>query len=287
MDDNPWGNPTPATSEQATPAPVSPVVLPSVGSDEVPAWEAQPSPPEGAQSSTELGQEEEEPEVNKEDDGLAPMAVEGEEQAGPQEPVDVDESVHEPTAALTEDHTTDHSATPNVQLQNDTSRDGEAEAQPDAAVSQDNPVVASPSAVADAPNPTDSTPTPTPAADDAFDDDGFGDDDEFGEMGGDNAGDDDFGDFGDFDEGSGGFEEAQFDPPPAPAPVPAPAPPPVASTSGLPPLNLDWSKPTRKGLGPQLEEWFEEVYAGAGESMTDEQERQVDGVGQVLVNKQL
>lgn len=105
--------------------------------------------------------------------------------------------------------------------------------------------------------------------------------DDFGEAGGE---DDDFGDFGDFGEGEDeGFgavpEEFAEDVPWVP----------VASTSGssYPPLRLDLSSPSRTNLAPQLAPFLAGAYPLASSSLSDEKERQVDGVGQVLVSEPL
>lgn len=107
------------------------------------------------------------------------------------------------------------------------------------------------------------------------DDDAF-DEDDFGEMGGDDANDDDdFGDFGDVD--STAFEPAVIEHFP------------VASTSAIPypPLQLDLSTPTALAMAPQLDDFFERMYPRARETLSDEPERQVDGIGQVLVTESL
>ena len=297
MDDNPWGNPTPTDSEQATPAPISPVVVSTDDADEVPAWSGEPTEAQAGDEPAaphEEDKEEADGEVKNDYDGFEPMTAEAnadEDEA--KEAVEAEAPAHDhdephpdPSLGLDYNEAEAEPETPLSVTTTPTEDQADAEAVADPIDVEDEP--ASLAAVANASELADE-PTPAPAAadDEGFgDDNGFGDDDDFGEMGGEGAGDDDFGDFGDFDESAGAFEEAQFDPPPPPpAPISAPAPPPVASTSGLPPLRLDWSKPTRKALGPQLNEWFEQIYPGAADSMTDEQERQVDGVGQVLVTE--
>lgn len=91
--------------------------------------------------------------------------------------------------------------------------------------------------------------------------DSFDDEDDFGEMGG----DDDFGD----------FEETDYIP--------------EASTSksvyAL--MKLDLHRATAASLEPQLTPFIQELYPTAADWLTDEQERQVDGVGQVLVTESL
>ena len=121
-------------------------------------------------------------------------------------------------------------------------------------------------------NPTPFDPVPAPA----FDDEGFGDDD-FGELGGD--GDDDFGDFGDPDEAFGSAPPmTAFEAPPAPSPQP------VASTSN-PAFRLDLSTPTRTALAPLLAPFWESRYPTATDCLSFEPERQVEGIGQVLVSE--
>ncbi|KAL8280414.1 hypothetical protein RQP46_007062 [Phenoliferia psychrophenolica] len=143
--------------------------------------------------------------------------------------------------------------------------------------------LASPTPEERGPPPMDAFPDDAaPAA--LFDDGGFGDDDDFGELGG---GDDD--DFGDFDEGDmSGFGSAPpmtaFDaPPPAPTPAPPPPPQPVASTSN-PAFRLDLSTPTRSALAPTLAPFWESRYPAASDALSAEPERQVEGIGQVLVS---
>jgi hypothetical protein len=104
--------------------------------------------------------------------------------------------------------------------------------------------------------------------------------DDFGEAGG----EDDFGDFGDFGEGEDdGFGDA---PDAFTEDVPWV---PVASTSGssYPPLRLDLSSPSRSNLAQQLAPFLAGAYPLASSSLSDEKERQVDGVGQVLVSEPL
>ncbi|KAM0749739.1 hypothetical protein T439DRAFT_326615 [Meredithblackwellia eburnea MCA 4105] len=124
-------------------------------------------------------------------------------------------------------------------------------------------------------------PTPTSAqpATDSFGD-AFDDDDEFGEPGG---GDDDFGDFDEGDDSAFGAAPPMtaFD---APPPPPPPASVPVLSTSA-PAFRLDLSAPNRTALGPQLAPFLSNLYPSASSSVSDEPERQVEGVGQVLVSE--
>ncbi|GAA5897656.1 hypothetical protein JCM5296_003748 [Sporobolomyces johnsonii] len=124
-------------------------------------------------------------------------------------------------------------------------------------------------------------PAPSSSAPPADD---FGDfDDDFGEMGaaGEAAGDD-FGDFGD----AAPLDEAAFEAP-SPAQPATPAPPPVASTSYLPPLRLDLSShPLRRTVAPQLREFCGSAWGGkTASAVSDEQERQVEGIAQVLVTE--
>lgn len=123
-----------------------------------------------------------------------------------------------------------------------------------------------------------------PVAKDGDEGSGFGDAienedefDDFGDMGGGDGDDDDFGEFGG-DEAFGAaattFEQQEA--------------PPVASTSSspyAPPFRLDLSKPTRSSLGPQLAQFLQSAYPNAAVVVSDEPERQVDGVGQILVTE--
>lgn len=119
----------------------------------------------------------------------------------------------------------------------------------------------------------------TPGSEDDFDD--FGD--------ATNGADDDFGDFGDFDDaGADAFgDNADFVD--APAPMPQRPPPPVSTTSftGYPPLKLDLSDKTHSGIAGQLKDFLQDIYPSALEAVSDEPERQVEGVGQVLVSEPL
>lgn len=120
---------------------------------------------------------------------------------------------------------------------------------------------------------------PAPLPPPASADDGF-DDDDFGPPGG---GDDD--DFGDFDDNAdfAGFGSAPpvaafaFEqPPPPPAPV---------AQAGSPAFRLDLSNPTRAALRPLLAPFWAAAYPPVEGTMSDEMERQVEGVGQVLVSE--
>ncbi|GAA5953102.1 hypothetical protein JCM21900_005068, partial [Sporobolomyces salmonicolor] len=114
--------------------------------------------------------------------------------------------------------------------------------------------------------------------------DDFGDfDDDFGEMGA--AGevaDDDFGDFGD----AVPMDEAAFEASVPPQPTTS-APPPIATGSYLPPLQLDLSnRPLRRTVAPQLREFCRSAWGGeTASAVSDEQERQVEGIAQVLVTE--
>ncbi|KAK4692815.1 hypothetical protein P7C70_g9053, partial [Phenoliferia sp. Uapishka_3] len=99
----------------------------------------------------------------------------------------------------------------------------------------------------------------------------FSDDDDFGSLGGD-ANDDDFGDFGDFDS------TAPFS---APPPPPPPAPP-IATASTA--FRLDISNPTKDALAPILVPFWGRSHPGLGDCLSGEMERQVEGLGQVLVD---
>jgi hypothetical protein len=112
------------------------------------------------------------------------------------------------------------------------------------------------------------------------DEDEFGD--EFGEMGGNEGDDDDFGDFGEADETI--FESIPSKFTPEREQVQRPA---LSSTAPFPPLQLDFTTPTAGAMAPQLAIFFEALYPGVVDTLSQEQERQVDGVGQVLVSESL
>lgn len=302
MDDNPWGVSTQPASPTANPIQLN------ASNDDVedaaPAWTAaqepvQPSHPELDPTSEPAAEDSTTEEVlgtHVEPDQAEVLADESQGNAPDQAPLSDDERADE--------HSGDSSAelaqsqdSPEAEVMFG-SRPASPAADNEAASSDSPPAVATTDdalAPAEPPHAAPAEPeAETVAASDDFGDDGgfaedegFGDDDGFGEMGGDDA---DFGDFGDFDESAGGFEAAAFDEPAVAPPVaaPTPAPAPVRSApSGLPPLELNWSRPSRKALAPQLELWFESLYPGAAAAMTDEPERQVEGVGQVLVNEAL
>lgn len=131
-------------------------------------------------------------------------------------------------------------------------------------------------------------PPPTPTT-------SFGEFDDFGPTSEEDD-DDDFGDFGDFDEGDGG-DDAAFGAAPLPPPSSFARPADVeqrqafASTSSagfLPPLRMDLSnEPSREVIGRQLENFFESAYPWSDQYLSDENERQVEGIGQILVNESL
>ncbi|BGP13110.1 hypothetical protein JCM10213_000887 [Rhodosporidiobolus nylandii] len=132
------------------------------------------------------------------------------------------------------------------------------------------------------------SPTPEPAAaQGAAADDGFDDFDDFGDSttpaaAGD---EDDFGDFGDFGSAAP-LDASAFEAPSLPPPVPVvPVAPSATPPSAFPPLRLDLTNATRRAVAPQLAEFCRAAWARAGESVSDEPERQVGGVGQVLVEE--
>lgn len=261
MDDNPWGAPSPSPDPTplATPPPPPPLDLaPSVAPSEPESndWDASPATAFVNAVEEEVKEEEPVPEVEKE--VTVVELVEELEVAPEVEEEEVDEVAAE--EGVVEEVLASPVAPPSLLPLTLPEHEG-----PPMDDFDDEP----------------SLDAPPPPAD--FDD-AFGDsfDDDFGELGG----DDDFGDFGDFGGDAEGDASAFGA---APEPFVEEPLQPVASTSAsaYPPLRLDLSDPTRDVVASQLAPFFESAYPFARSAISDEPERQVDGVGQVLVNDSL
>ncbi|KAI5475016.1 Glycoside hydrolase, superfamily [Pseudohyphozyma bogoriensis] len=281
--DNPWGNPSP--SPHATP-------LPPVADDELtsPMLDFDESPGGGWDDAGDMG--------------VPPPAEEPKlPEPEPEHEVDtVEEGEQQQDKKKKKKKKKKNKS---KQVEEDTEEDEEEPASGEAPPPDEEPAPASvddepvpePLPPASPPPPTTMIASPSfsavssahegPPMDD-FDDepaaatvnDGFDDEfDDFGEPGAAGADDDDFGDFGGDDDAFGGAPVAASAFEEVPVPVP------VASTSYVPPLQVDLSTPTRSALAPQLASFFASVYPVADEVLSDEPERQVDGIGQVLVTE--
>lgn len=253
LDDNPWGvspSPLPATA----PPPETPPTLSldtedeptAFGWDSAPAVEAPPTP-------------EHEPPSGKAEVADVPAEQDGRTES--EEAIPAVEGTGEAEESPSEQH--DEVTTTHV---------------------TSAPPVASPEPIRTESPPMDdfeeepltpvATSAPVMPSFDSFDDaDAFDEDDDFGELGGDDD------DFGDFDEG----DVSAFGAVPPMVSFAAA----VASTSAAayPALRLDLTTPTGAALAPQLAPFFQSRYPLATDSLSDEPERQVDGVGQVLVTE--
>ncbi|GAA6041697.1 hypothetical protein JCM8097_003088 [Rhodosporidiobolus ruineniae] len=310
--DNPWGAPSPSPAatpavdapSSPPPAPTSPRLSFDPDAEERPAWGTDDEQGERKEDK----QEQEDDNADKDGEVTEP-AHDDDDEMEEQEPVKDDE-----TAPLEQNEDPEQAKEPPPADVKD-----EADAPPSPPSPPPEP--AQPD---DEPEPVDDT-TPSsavpalsmslpdstndgPPTDDFSDDDGFGspsfpsgaagngaaeaedDFDDFGEAAGAGEGgeaDDDFGDFGDFGDAAP-LDESAFEAPALPPPVPVVAPStpaPPAPTSAYPPFRLDLRNTARRAVAPQLKEFCAAVWSEAARSVSDEPERQVEGVGQVLVSE--
>ncbi|GAA6005359.1 hypothetical protein JCM10207_002951 [Rhodosporidiobolus poonsookiae] len=307
--DNPWGNPSPSPNPSpavdSTSTPTSPRLSYDSDDDERPQWGTQEQQKE--EDATPAKQEEdaksEEEQVEVTDtvtDDEAPADEEDEENAPEQEDKheEKDKNDEQPTPA--DDAATDspppaEAAAPEPDAESPTT---EADSSPAA---EPAPLPSSPPAAAvsvPALPPSFDTPPEGPPMDD-FDDDfdsppagAVDEEDDFDDFGdvadGGDGDDDDFGDFGDFGEAAP-LDASAFEAPAAlapPVPVVAPTPARAATPApGYPPLRLDLTNAARRDVAPQLKEFCAAVWTEAAASVGEEPERQVEGVGQVMVTE--
>ncbi|GAA5905438.1 hypothetical protein JCM6882_003160 [Rhodosporidiobolus microsporus] len=311
--DNPWDNPSPspATPLETSP-PTSPRLSYSPSADERPTWgaESPAEPPKTEEKQPEKEESEGEAEEDKavtepEEDGEKDASSEEDDAVSAKDEQGEDEVISEPEAAAEDNKSDDVAPPPSnddepAEAAAPSSPEPEAESAPEPEPEPELPsdsVSTLPSTLPD-PSPNDGPPMddfdddfdePAPAGEAAAED-GDDDFDDFGDAAGagDGEGDDDFGDFGDFGDAApldaSAFEApaASSLPPPVPVVVPSasPAPPPT-----YPPLRLDLTNTARRAVAPQLKEFCKAVWTEAEESVNDDPERQVEGVGQVLVTE--